>query len=75
MIPPWYGGAEIGKTPMASAVSTSFYLIKLNSLYLGTVLTLRRGTNESRVPSLSFTNEERWITADSFVLAHGYRLG
>jgi hypothetical protein len=43
MIPPWYGGAEIGKTPMALAVSTSCYLIKLNSLYLGTVLTLRRG--------------------------------
>ena len=42
-IPPWYRGAEIGKTPTATAISSSCYLIKLNSLYLGTVLTLRRG--------------------------------
>jgi hypothetical protein len=42
-VPPWYGGAEIGTTPMTAAVSSRCYLIKLELLYCGTVLTLRRG--------------------------------
>jgi hypothetical protein len=41
--PPWYGGAEIGTTPMMTTGSSSCYLIKLKALYRGTVLTLRRG--------------------------------
>ena len=40
---PWYEGAESGLTPTAATISNSCYLVKISSLYLGTVLTLRRG--------------------------------
>ena len=53
--PPWYGGAEIGKTPTATAVSSSCYLIKLNSLYVGTVLILLRGRIVANSMSLSYS--------------------
>ena len=53
--PPWYGGAEIGKTPTVTAFSSSCYLIKLNSLYVGTVLTLLRGRIVANSMSLSYS--------------------
>ena len=48
-----------------------------SSIYFGSDVHFDVGThtNESRVPSLSFTNEERWITANSFVLVHGFHIG
>ena len=57
-VPPWYGDAEIGKTPTASAVSSGCYLIKLDSLYMGTVLTLRRGRIVANLASLNYYVDE-----------------
>jgi len=49
----WYGGAGLSFPPTALAVLSSGYLMELNSLCLGTVLTLLRGRSVANQKSLT----------------------